>query len=223
MNGAGLDGDGFALAAQVMSPAACAGAASAVHLSDAGAGTRSMLSQPWCASLAVRLRADPALAALIGPESVAVQCTWFQKSAGRNWLVALHQDLGIPVAARVDHPALSCWSLKESIPLVRAPQEVLEEMVAVRVHLDPCGADDGPLRVVPGSHRHGVVSDGEAAALRAALGEVVCAAGAGDVLVMRPLLLHASSKGSGGSLRRVLHFVYGPRELPHGLRWHTAL
>lgn len=212
---------GFALVAQVLSPDACASAAR--HVQVAGAGTRGLLSQPWCGALAAQLRAQPALAPLIGSDSVAVQCTWFEKSAGRNWLVALHQDLSIPVAGKVDDPALSGWSVKESIQFVRAPPEVLAQLVAVRVHFDPCGTQDGPLRVVPGSHLHGVVNDGDAAALRATRGEVVCVAAAGAVLVLRPLLLHASSKGSGASLRRVLHFVFGPRQLPHGLRWHTAL
>ena len=30
---------------------------------------------------------------------------------------------------------------------------------------------------------------------------------------------HASSKAGGASRRRVLHFVFGPRELPAGLAW----
>ena len=41
----------------------------------------------------------------------------------------------------------------------------------------------------------------------------------GDALLMRPLVLHASSKSSGSSLRRVLHFVFGPEVLPYGLAW----
>ena len=182
-----------------------------------------MLSQSWCAQLAAQLRDHPALAAMIGGDCVAVQCTFFEKSAGHNWLVALHQDVSIPVEGMVNDKTLSGWSIKDSIQFVRAPQDVLAQLVAVRVHVDPCGPDDGPLRLVPGSHLGGIVDDATARRLRAAHGEVVCVAEAGDVLVMRPLLLHASSKGRGGSQRRVLHFVYGPRELPHGLRWHTAL
>ncbi|MEJ7807115.1 MAG: phytanoyl-CoA dioxygenase family protein, partial [Telluria sp.] len=154
---------------------------------------------------------------------VAVQCTWFEKSAARNWLVPMHQDLSIPVAASVDDSSLCGWSLKEGIQFVHAPLEILEKLVAVRIHLDPCGPDDGPLRVVPGSHTHGVLSDDQAADLRLASGETVCVAPVGAALVMRPLLLHASSKGSGASARRVLHFVFGPRELPNGLRWNMAI
>jgi hypothetical protein len=38
-------------------------------------------------------------------------------------------------------------------------------------------------------------------------------------MLMKPLLLHASSKVSIDSGRRVLHFVFAPAELPGGLRW----
>jgi hypothetical protein len=212
-----LGQDGFALIPDVLTPEECGQAARQVTLDAAGA--RCLLAQPWCAALAMRLREHPALAAVIGPDMVAVQCTWFEKSADRNWLVPLHQDLSIPVAARVSDPALSGWSLKEGMQFVRAPVEVLAQLVALRIHLDPCGADDGPLRVVPASHMHGVVTDEQAQALRASCGEMVCVAHAGAALALRPLLLHASSKGSGTSLRRVLHFVFGPRQLPHGLAW----
>jgi ectoine hydroxylase-related dioxygenase (phytanoyl-CoA dioxygenase family) len=98
---------------------------------------------------------------------------------------------------------------------------VLQQLVAVRVHLDDCGADDGPLRVVPGSHRMGVIAD--AAATRDSAGEVTCLVSMGAALVLRPLLLHASSKGNGNGRRRVLHVVFGPRELPFGLSWNVAV
>ena len=82
---------------------------------------------------------------------------------------------------------------------------------------------DSPLRVVPRSHNQGVIDDAGAAALRTSEGELACLAPRGAALIMRPLLLHASSKGSGEGRRRVLHFVFGPRSLPHQLAWHTAV
>ena len=216
-----LTRDGFALTAPILTPGECVRAALAVR--QDGAGTRCLLAQPWCAALAERLRAEPALARMIDPAMVAVQCTWFEKSAGRNWLVPLHQDLSIPVAVRVADPTLSGWSIKEGMQFVRAPATLLSRMLAVRLHLDACGPEDGPLRVVPGSHLHGVLTDEAGQALRAAHGETVCVAPIGAALVMRPLLLHASSKGSGASSRRVLHFVFGPRTLPHDLAWSITL
>ena len=212
---------GFALRAAVLTPDECAELAA--RLSSGGAGTRRLLAQPWCATLATRLRGHPALRDLIDPDLVAMQRSAFEKSATRNWLVPVHQDLSIPVSARVTDPALSGWSVKEDVQFVRAPAKVLMQLVAVRLHLDLCGEEDGPLRVVAGSHLHGVLSDEEAINLGSAVGETICLAPIGSVLVMRPLLLHASSKGSGTSLRRVLHFVFGPRQLPHGLTWYAAL
>jgi ectoine hydroxylase-related dioxygenase (phytanoyl-CoA dioxygenase family) len=179
------------------------------------AGTRNTLACAAAHGLLAQLRACPDLASLLPSDAVAVQCTFFQKSAARNWLVSLHQDRSIPVRSRVSHPALRGWSEKEGVLYVQPPVEVLQQMVAVRVHLDPCDTQDGPLRVVPGSHRQGVVRN------PAAMGytERVCLAQMGDVLAMRPLLLHASSKASGTSRRRVLHVLFGPAELPSGLAW----
>jgi hypothetical protein len=40
---------------------------------------------------------------------------------------------------------------------------------------------------------------------------------------MRALLLHASSKARAKAPRRVLHFLFGPEEVPCGLKWHRAI
>jgi hypothetical protein len=217
--------DGFALAPHLLEADECRAIADRIAPASAiSGGTRSLLSEPWCADLAARLRAHPNLASLLPRGLVAVQCAYFEKTAARNWLVPIHQDLSIPVAARVDDPSLRGWSEKEGSLFVQPPADVLEQLVAARLHLDPCGPDDGPLRVVPGSHLRGRIDEPETAlAIRAAAGEVTCAAAVGDALLMRPLLLHASSKAAGASRRRVLHFLFGPSELPCGLRWSQTV
>ena len=216
--------EGFALVAGLLDADVCeAVLAQMGPLPEGTAGTRCLLSQPWCASLAGRLRQHHALAGLIPSDAVAVQCTAFEKSASRNWLVPVHQDLSIPVAERVAHPGLVGWSEKEGELFVQPPTEVLEQLVAVRVHLDACAPQDGPLRVVPGTHLRGRIEPEAAVAARDAGTVVDCCAARGDAWVLRPLLLHASSRATGTSRRRVLHFVFGPPSLPHGLRWHRAL
>jgi len=182
-------------------------------------GDRELLRESWCAELARRVQADARVTALLPHDHVPVQCTSFEKSAVRNWLVALHQDVAIPVAGRVDDPLLAGWSHKDGTWFVQPPDALLAQLVAVRVHVDECGLDDGPLHVVPGSHRHGRLSDADALALRAARGTIACPVPRGGAMVMRPLLLHASSKARGVSRRRVLHVVFGPAQLPHGLAW----
>lgn len=213
---------GYKLIPGLLSPAECATLALAAREAvRRGVGSRSFLGEPWCAELASAILRSSKLEEWLRPPLVAVQCTFFEKSAEVNWLVPMHRDLFVPVARRIDHPDLRGWSVKDGAQFVQAPAPVLEQMAAVRVHLDACGVDDGPLRVVPGSH---VVSGQEVAeTLPDRAGTVLCCAEPGDALVLSPLLLHASSKSTGLSLRRVLHFLLGPPTLPYGLTWQTVV
>ena len=215
---------GFALVPQVLTAAQCESAAARLAgISASSAGTRCLLSEAWCQTLAARVRRHPSLALLVPVDFAAVQCTYFEKSTSRNWLVPVHQDLSIPVADHVEHASLSGWSRKEGILYVQPPVELLEQLVAVRLHIDACGAGDGPLRVIPGSHLYGRMEAKAAAAARHAQTEFICTAERGSAMAMRPLLLHASSRSTGGGMRRVLHFLFGPRILPFGLQWQRAV
>ena len=187
------------------------------------AGSRSLLEAEWCVSLARTLKAHPLLTKFLPPDAVAVQCSYFEKSVDRNWLVSLHQDLSIPVLQKTDHSVLSGWSEKEGGVFVQPPAEILQNIVAVRLHVDECSFNDGPLKVVPGSHVYGRLDQDTGLSLRTTLSEVVCPVSRGAAMLMRPLLLHASSKASGQSRRRVLHFLFAPKSLPFGLEWRYAV
>ncbi len=186
------------------------------------AGTRNLLSRSWCRTIAASLKSNPAIAALLPSEAVATQCTLFDKSPDMNWSVTLHQDLSIAVLERVDDPACFGWSEKEGVLYTQPPASVIASLVAVRVHLDECTTENGPLRVIPGSHLGGRISNHKVRAGRAQ-GEVECLVPKGGALIMQPLLLHASSKAKGRLRRRVMHFLFGPPALPHGLRWHVSI
>jgi hypothetical protein len=215
---------GFAVIPDVVSSAQCDSVTAhpALAASDAP-GTRTLLSAPWCAALVDAIRNNNAVRPLLPDRPVAVQCTYFEKSTSQNWLVAVHQDLSIPVRERIDVAACSAWSEKEGVLFVQPPATVLDTIVAVRLHLDDSTPSNGPLRVVPGSHRHGRLTSAQVRAVREESGEIVCPVSKGGVLVMRPLLLHASSKAQVSAPRRVLHFVFGAPVLPLGLSWHTAV
>lgn len=219
-----FDSQGFETVERVLTAGDCdAIEAEAFPAGRTSAGTRGMLAEPWCRSLVDRLRRHDGIARRVPSGFVAVQCTSFEKSREGNWLVPWHQDLSILVADRVEHPDLRGWSEKEGVPFVQPPDALLAELVAVRVHLDRCGPDDGPLRVAPGSHRLGRIDPHSVPTARRATAEVACLADRGDALLMRPLLLHASSRATGTSRRRVLHFLFGPAELPLGLRWRQSV
>jgi hypothetical protein len=218
-----LESEGFAILPGVLPESDCQNVeAHLAGLSTGNAGTRNLLDSDWCASIAETLRGSGQLAPVLAG-SVAVQCTYFDKSHAVNWLVPIHQDLSIPVRERVAHPELKGWAEKEGVLFVQPPPSVLEALVAVRVHLDDSGYENGPLRVVPGSHRLGRLPGSDQVALREGRGEVACVAPRGGVVAMKPLLLHASSKSTSSRPRRVLHYLYGPRELPFRLGWCRAV
>jgi ectoine hydroxylase-related dioxygenase (phytanoyl-CoA dioxygenase family) len=152
-----------------------------------------------------------------------VRAIFFDKSPEVNWLVPWHQDLTIAVREKLDVAGFGPWSVKEGIPHVQPPLEVLESMVTLRIHLDDTDETNGALRVLPGTHLRGKLNSAEIAAAREDVTEMLCTATQGDAYLMRPLLLHASSRSTSDRHRRVLHFEYAGSELPDGLAWHVEL
>lgn len=129
----------------------------------------------------------------------------------------------IAVQERREVPGFNAWSVKEGVPHVQPPVEVLERMQTLRLHLDDADASNGALRVLPGSHRWGRLSAEGIGGQRATIREIVCEAQVGDVLLIRPLLLHASSRATCDRTRRVLHIEYAAEELPGGLKWRRKI
>jgi ectoine hydroxylase-related dioxygenase (phytanoyl-CoA dioxygenase family) len=154
--------------------------------------------------------------------AVAIQAIAFDKSPTANWKVAWHQDLMFPFANAVVAPGYAIPSLKDGIHFAQAPAEVLGDLLAVRLHLDDCAEDNGPLRVSPGTHRLGILPGAAIAAQVATQGERTCLAKEGEGVLMRPLLLHASSQAHTPKHRRVLHFVFHSGA-PVAERWHQAI
>jgi hypothetical protein len=167
-------------------------------------------------SAAVRGLVEP----LLGPGAFVVRGLLFDKTPEANWVVPWHQDLTIAVRQRCDTPGFGPWTRKAGIPHVRPPAAVLEQMLAMRVHLDDCDEASGPLRVLPGSHTMGILGDGAARHWLARGLAVDCLGQRGDVLLMRPLLLHASSAAERPRRRRVIHLEFAANPLPGGLEWY---
>lgn len=160
--------------------------------------------------------------AVLGPGAQAVRGILFDKPLAANWAVAWHQDRVIAVRDRADLPGYGPWSRKDDHWQVTPPVEVLEGLLTVRVHLDDCAANQGALRVVPGSHRLGLVP-AERCAPEVALRPVwTCALPVGGVLLMRPLVLHASSRAAIPCRRRVVHLELAPASALAGLTWHEG-
>jgi ectoine hydroxylase-related dioxygenase (phytanoyl-CoA dioxygenase family) len=157
---------------------------------------------------------------VVGSNARAVRGLFFDKTEGANWPVPWHQDLTVALAARHDVDGWSAWSVKAGTIHAQPPVHIMERVLTVRLHLDDCDASNGPLRVLAGTHRLGRLPRARIVQLQNATEEVTCIANAGSALLMRPLLLHASSPAKTPRHRRVLHLEFAPRDLlPETLAW----
>lgn len=172
------------------------------------AGVRHLMSYPAVAELAGDSRLLGIARRWLGPGAIPYRATLFDKSAGSNWLVVWHQDTALPLRSHRDVPGWGPWSVKAGVLYAHAPASALEGLVALRVHLDDSLSENGPLRVLPGTHRNGVLSDAEIGDLVSRSRPHECIVGRGGVLAMRPLIVHASSKSTSSAPRRVLHIEY---------------
>jgi ectoine hydroxylase-related dioxygenase (phytanoyl-CoA dioxygenase family) len=155
-------------------------------------------------------------------EPFPVRAIYFDKSSEANWLVPWHQDLTLALRERAEVAGFEPWSVKDGIPHVQPPVELLEQMLTIRLHLDDADESNGALRVLPSTHRLGRLSSKQIQELREKRPEHLCSLSAGDALLMRPLLLHASGRSISARRRRVLHIEYAAFALPPPLEWNEA-
>ena len=154
----------------------------------------------------------------LGDRFGLVRALFFDKPPDRTWNLPWHKDTSIAVRDNsVESASFSRPTTKAGVPHLIACDEVLRRMLTLRVHLDKVTDENGPLRVIPGSH---VSSTSEGVGVDNA---VTIHADIGDVLAMRPLISHASGSSVAGTRRhrRILHLEFAADEtLPGGVAWH---
>jgi ectoine hydroxylase-related dioxygenase (phytanoyl-CoA dioxygenase family) len=156
---------------------------------------------------------------VLGRAALPFRATLFDKSPTSNWLVAWHQDTALPLRERREVPGWGPWSIKDGVNYAHAPASVLEQVLALRLHLDDSFAENGPLRVLPGTHSLGILSDEALHDLSTKTVAIDCTVPRGGILVLRPLVVHSSSKSQSNVPRRVLHMEYATSLVLHdGLR-----
>jgi ectoine hydroxylase-related dioxygenase (phytanoyl-CoA dioxygenase family) len=137
---------------------------------------------------------------LFGGDYFVVKSIYFDKPGASNWFVAYHQDLTISVAKKIAVEGFGPWSVKQKQYAVQPPLAVLQQNFTIRIHLDDTDENNGALRVVPGSHLKGIYRPETIDWTTET--EEVCKVGKGGIMLMRPLLLHASSRTTNGQKRR---------------------
>ena len=197
-----IDKDGFRIVPDVLSENECDELINSLGSTDGRAGTRHLMNNSEVRAVAH----DPRLRTLAGG-GIPFRATLFHKTGKANWLIPWHQDTALPLATKFDGEGWGPWSWKSSVWYAHAPESALKRVLALRLHLDSSTAQNGPLRVIPGSH-HRLLTDAQVEELAAAASAFDCLSPSGGVIVMRPLLVHASSKIVNDLPRRVLHIEY---------------
>lgn len=161
-----------------------------------------------------------ALRAMLGADFGLVRALYFDKPPGHSWTLPWHKDLTIAVRDNnLPSTSFEKPTRKAGVPHVEAPVWLLERMLTARIHLDDVSDENGPLRVVPGSHRAGKDMSGFGT-------PQTLHARAGDVLLIRPLVAHASGRSHEDTSRhrRILHLEFASDPvLPDGYEWHDFL
>jgi hypothetical protein len=186
------------------------------------AGVRCLLDDLAVQRTVDLLRETLCMIGMLPPAARAIQAIAFDKTADSNWKVTWHQDVMFPFARPVSSAGFDLPSKKARVDYARPPRQILEEMLAVRLHLDDCDETNGPLRVSPRTHRQGILRSTEIPDQVAQKGEVTCLAKEGEAWLMKPLLLHASSPAIAPKHRRVLHLVFHSGR-PIAEEWHRRL
>jgi ectoine hydroxylase-related dioxygenase (phytanoyl-CoA dioxygenase family) len=172
------------------------------------AGVRHALGNPAVTKLARDSRLLRIAAESLENEAFPFRATLFDKSPVSNWLVVWHQDTALPLQKKQETPGWGPWSVKDGVIYAHAPSAALSQVVALRIHLDDSTEQNGPLRVLSGTHKLGVLADDAIHDLSIKIPPIDCLVPKGGVVAMKPLIVHASSKSRSEESRRVLHIEY---------------
>jgi len=159
------------------------------------------------------------IAALFGCDYFVSKSIYFDKPQKSNWFVAWHRDLTISVNKKVSLPHFTNWTVKQNQYAVQPPLCILRDNFTIRIHLDDTDKHNGALRVIPGSH---LVEDLSEKRTNNAM-ETVCEVRAGGIMIMRPLLMHASNRTVNDNRRRVIHIEFSKAALPEEIDWSEKI
>jgi ectoine hydroxylase-related dioxygenase (phytanoyl-CoA dioxygenase family) len=154
---------------------------------------------------------------IFGNDYFVVKSIYFDKPEQSNWFVAYHQDLTISVDKKSEIEGFGPWTVKQNQFAVQPPLGILENNFTIRIHLDDTNEKNGALKIIPKSHLKGIYRpetidwDFES--------ETICNVEKGGIMIMRPLLLHASNRTTINSKRRVIHIEFSNLSLPNELQW----
>lgn len=156
---------------------------------------------------------------LLGDSASLVRALFFDKTPEKNWFVGWHQDKTVTLNKRTAIEGWRAWTMKDGVQHVQPPVSVLNTMVTFRLHIDAASVENGCLWIIPRTHDLGIIPEAEIHDIVGRENSIPCVVDAGDALIMRPHVLHSSSKAKQPAHRRVVHLEYSSFRPPKGIHW----
>ncbi|CAM3965473.1 MULTISPECIES: phytanoyl-CoA dioxygenase family protein [Flavobacterium] len=161
------------------------------------------------------------LGQLLGNDYFVVKSIYFDKPEQSNWFVSYHQDLTISVDKKLECSGFNNWTIKQNQFSVQPTEKILENIFTIRIHLDDTDEKNGALRIIPKSHANGIVRLDSFDFNEAE--EQIAKVKKGGIMIMKPLLFHASNKTINNEKRRVIHVEFSNLDLPEGISWSEKI
>jgi len=172
---------------------------------------------PGVAELILNDEFKTLIQSVFGSGYFVIKSIYFDKPEQSNWFVSYHQDLTISVDRRLELDDYTKWTVKQDQFSVQPPLDILKQIYTVRIHLDDTDEHNGALRIVPSSHLKDIYRPEDIDWSKET--EHVCNVPKGGVMIMKPLLLHSSSRTTSNNKRRVIHIEFCNQELHPELQW----
>lgn len=176
---------------------------------------------PDAVNLVINDNLKQVVSQLFGNDYFVVKSIYFDKPETSNWYVAYHQDLTISVDRKVELENYGPWTTKQNQYAVQPPIDIMENIFTIRIHLDDTDESNGALRVIPKSHVKKIYRPETIDWAKER--ETVCNVEKGGIMIMKPLILHSSSRTTNNKKRRVIHVEFSNQELPVELQWAERL
>lgn len=154
---------------------------------------------------------------IFGEDYFVVKSIYFDKPKSSNWYVSYHQDLTISVDRKIELENFGPWTRKQNQFAVQPPISIMENIFTIRIHLDDTDENNGALRVIPKSHLKKIYRPETIDWTKEI--ETTCNVKNGGIMLMKPLILHSSSRTANNKKRRVIHLEFSNQELPSELKW----
>ena len=155
----------------------------------------------------------------IDKEAFIVRSVLFDSKYSQEVDEKWRQSKDINTIIQNDNHKLIDDTQTDQLQLTEADENLLRKMFIIRIYLDDISLKNGPLKLIPGSHKK-VLSENEVQTITDNSTPVISDIPAGGIQILKPLLLVSNSLAVSQKRRRILQLEFSSVELKDGFNWY---